>query len=55
MHISHENPDQFIMRTSQPKVPKITDHINIKSTKIKKKIIIPKIRNLERKKNKKEK
>lgn len=43
---SNEDPNNFIMRKSQPKVPKITDQIDIKSTKTERKIIIPKIRNM---------
>ena len=38
------DPDNYIMRQSQPRAPKITDHINITSTKISKKIILPKVR-----------
>ena len=50
-----EDPNNFIMRNPEPKVPKITDHINIKSTKTSKQIVIPQIRNLEPKKRKKKK
>ena len=50
-----EDPNNFIMRKPEPKVPKITDHINIKSTKTSKQIVIPQIRNLEPKKKKKKK
>ena len=50
-----EDPNNFITRKPEPKVPKITDHINIKSTKTSKQIVIPQIRNLEPKKKKKKK
>lgn len=55
VEIFHENPNNFIMRKSQPKIPKITDHIDIKTTKTEKKIVIPKIRNIGLKKKKKKK
>ena len=38
------DPNNYIMRQSQPRAPKITDHINVTSTKISKKIILPKVR-----------
>lgn len=43
---STSNPNNFIMRKPVPKVPKITDHIHIKTTKPKKMLIIPKVRNI---------
>ena len=51
------DPNNYIMRQSQPRAPKITDHINITSTKISKKIILPKVREHGKrvKKNKKPK
>jgi hypothetical protein len=40
------NPDNLILRKPDPKVPKITDHINIKTTKTERKNIIPQIRKI---------
>ena len=45
----NQDPNNYIMKKSTTHVPKITDHIDIKSTKTKKKIIIPKIRHVKNK------
>ena len=46
---SNINPDNIIMKKPQQRIPRITDHINITTTINKKKIIIPQVRNLNRK------
>ncbi len=50
------DPNNFIMRKPHQHIPKITDHINITTTHAKKKkIIIPKVRDLQNKKFKRKK
>ena len=47
--------DNVIMRKPHQHIPKITDHINVTTTRVKKKIIIPQVRDLQNKKIRKKK
>ena len=44
--VSEKEANAIIMKKPHQKIPKITDHINIKITKPDKKIVIPKVRNI---------
>jgi len=44
--VSEKEANTIIMKKPHQKIPKITDHIDIKTTRPNKKIVIPKVRNI---------